>query len=164
MKTSLAILFLTLLSLAQAPDAQKGKHPRLGFRQSKGATEFVDTDVFDEQKYVEETGADSTSIKAKRAAHEAILMREFMDGFNQAKECDGIVMLGAGDNKPDFELQVIIDSHDTPGQKTVWNWVLRDMSRNQILPVGNVDSGKEAAKGICTAVWKNTEADRKKPA
>ena len=91
---------------------------------------------------------------------------EFMDGFNQEKECDGIILMGKGDNEPDFDLQVMIDSHDTPGQKTVWNWVLKDVHKNRVLPVGfNVDSGKNAAKGICQAVWANTDPGRvKKPA
>ena len=119
---------------------------------------FVDTDVFDEQKYLEGTGSDTTAVKAKRVAHEDALMREFMDGFNQSKECDGVILLGNGDNKPDFELQIIIDSHDTPGQKTVWNWVMRDMASNKILPLGfNIPSGKDAAKGICQAVWENAD-------
>jgi len=114
----------------------------------------MDTDVFDEQKYLEEAGSDSSSAKAKRVDHEAALTREFMDGFNQTKECDGIVLLSKGDNKPDFALQIIVDSHDTPGQKPVWNWILRDVHHDRLLPVGNEDSGKQAARGICLAVLK----------
>jgi hypothetical protein len=114
----------------------------------------MDTDVFDEAKYLEEAGSDSSAAKAKRAEHEAALTREFMDGFNQTKECDGIVLQGKGDNKPDFALQIIVDSHDTRGQKPVWNWILRDVHRDKLLPVGSEDTGKQAAKGICLAVLK----------
>ena len=41
---------------------------RLGFVQAKDVTPIVDTDVFDEAKYVEESGSDSSAAKAKRAA------------------------------------------------------------------------------------------------
>jgi len=168
MKTLLVFLFLAVLALAQAPrgaDQKEKKNPRLGFSEANGAVAFVDTDIFDEQKYIETIGADTAAVKAKRAAHEDALMREFMDGFNQEKECDGIILLGKGDNKPDFGLQIVIDSHDTPGQKTVWNWVLKDMSKDRILPPGlYIDSGKDAARGICHAVWANTDPARfKKP-
>lgn len=168
MKTLLAFVFLAMLALAQAPrgaDQKEKKSPRVGFSEANGALGFVDTDIFDEQKYIEAVGADTAQVKAKRAAHEEALMREFMDGFNHEKECDGIILMGKGDNEPDFGLQIIIDSHDTPNQKTVWNWVLKDISKDRVLPVGfNVDSGKEAARGICHAVWANTDPARfKKP-
>lgn len=167
MKTSLSVLLISVLVLAQGPGAraQNGKHPRVGFTDIKGAAPFVDTDVFDEQKYIEGIGGDTTTVKAKRASHEAALMREFMDGFNQTKECDGIVMMGMGDNEPDFALEIMIDSHDTPGQKAVWNWVLRDVNKNRVLPAGLYDdSAKDAAKDICAAVWKNSQPESaKKP-
>lgn len=135
--------------------------PRLAFVNTQTALAFVDTDMFDQQKYVEEVGGDSESIRTKRASHEAELMKEFMDGFNQSKECDGIILMGEGDQKPDFALQIIIDSHDTPKQKTVWNWVVRDMANDRVLPVGfNIASGKDAAIGICQAVWKEADPQR----
>ena len=156
MNTTPVILFLAALALFQsAGQPQPGKRaPRLGFVQAKDVTPIVDTDVFDEAKYVEESGSDSSAAKAKRAAHEATLTREFMDGFNQARECDGVIFMGKGDQKPDFELQIMVDSHDTPGQKPVWAWVLRDLRSNKLMPVGNDDSGQQAAKNICLAVQK----------
>jgi len=168
MKTLSALLFVAVLALAQAPgkaDQKEKKSPRLGFTEANGAVAFVDTDIFDQEKYTEAADGDTAALKAKRAAHEEALMREFMDGFNQTKECDGIILMGKGDNEPDFGLQVMIDSHDTPGQKTVWNWVLKDMHKNRVLPVGfNLASGKDAAQGICHSVWANTDPERvKKP-
>lgn len=163
MKCSFAILFVAALTLAQAPKSQVPaiKHPRLAFVPTDGAA-IVDTDMFDAQKYIEESGSDSTSAKAQRTAHETALMREFMDGFNQARECDGIVLMGAGDQKPDFSVQVMVDSHDTPKQKPVWVYVLRNMGTNKLAPVGSVDSGKEAAAGICRTVWTMADEDSKK--
>jgi len=172
MRYALLILFFAVLAIPQFPsnpqnssgtprssapagaESRPKRAPILGFVESKSTTPIMDTDVFDEQKYLEEAGSDSSNAKVKRADHEAALTREFMDGFNQTKECDGVVLLGKGDNKPDFALQIIVDSHDTPGQKPVWNWILREIRTDRLLPVGNEDSGKQAAQGICLAVLK----------
>jgi len=152
-------LFLAILALPQFPSKPQAppgpKHaPILGFAESKDATPILDTDLFAEQKYIEEVGADSSKVKAKRDAHEALLMREFMDGFNDAKECDGVILSGKGDNKPDFALQIRVDSHDTLEQKPIWAWVLRNLHTDKLLPVREDESGKQAAKGICLAVLK----------
>jgi hypothetical protein len=155
MKFIIAILLLATVAHNQVPAKPQPatkQAPRLGFAETKDTTPIVDTDLFDEQKYIEEAGSDSSAVKAKRAAHEAALTREFMDGFNNASECDGIVLLGNGDNNPDFALQIMVDSHDTPGQKPVWAWVLRDVHSDKLMPVGNDDSGKQAASHICQAV------------
>ena len=160
MRWILLILFFAALLIPQFPEkpqaASKPKQaPILGFEANKNTTPIVDTDVFDEAKYIEQTGSDASAANAKRKEHEAALTREFMEGFNQTKECDGIILLSEGDTKPDYSLQIIVDSHDTPGQKPVWNWILRDVRADKLLPVGtDYLSGKEAAKGICSEVWK----------
>lgn len=159
MKTVITILLLASLAFGQLPSKPKfaaKNGPRLGFVKSKDAIGLTDTDRFDEQKYIEEAGGDSSAARAKRAAHESVLMREFMEGFNEAKECDGIVLLGDGDNQPNFALQIIVDSHDTPGQTPVWAWVLRNVHTDKLMPVGNDDSAKVAARHICTAVLNAT--------
>jgi hypothetical protein len=157
MKLLLGILFLAVLAFGQTPgkpqqQAKKGA-PRLAFLQTKDNPPLVDTDLYDEQKYIETVGTDASSVKSKRAAHESALMHEFMEGFNQSKDCDGIVMMGQGDQKPDFGLQIMVDSHDLQGQKPVWVWVLREVREDKIMPVGNDDSGKQAASDVCRAVW-----------
>lgn len=164
MKLIYPVLLLAPFVLAQAPVKPKPAQaaPRLAFVQTKGTPALVDTDLYDEQQYVEQTGADSASIKSKRAEHETALMREFMDGFNQAKECDGIVMMGAGDQKPGFELHIMVDSHDLHDQKPVWVSVLRESRTGKLLPIGNDESGKQAAAGICRSVWNVVDPDRVK--
>lgn len=158
MKPTIIAFIFVALAMAQGPGKPQAEpaHPIVGFAQSKDATPIMDTDVFDEAKYVEQVGADTTSVNAKRAAHEATLTREFMDGFNDSKECDNVILNGKGDNKPDFALQIIVDSHDTPNQKPVWHYILRDLHSNKLLPVGNDDTGKQAARSICTAVLKES--------
>ena len=160
MRYILLILFFAALLIPQFPDnpqaasSKPKRSPIVGFEANKNTTPIMDTDVFDEAKYIEQTGSDSTAANAKRKEHEAVLTREFMEGFNHEKECDGIVLQSEGDNKPDYALQIIVDSHDTPGQKPVWNWILRDVRTNKLLPVGFNDTGKQAAQGICSEVWK----------
>ena len=136
----------------------------MAFTETKTATPIIDTDMFDLQKYIEESGGNSSSVKSKRDSHEAGLTREFMDGFNQAKECDGIILMGSGDQKPDFSLQVLVDSHDTAGQHPVWVWILRDVGKDKLMPVGSEDSAKDAAKGICQAVQQQANPDIPKKA
>ena len=73
MKSIIAILFFVALGLVQLSgksQPQKG-HLRLAFEEAKGTPPIVDTDLFDEQKYIEESGSDSSATKAKRIAHEA---------------------------------------------------------------------------------------------
>lgn len=167
MKSIIAVFLLATLLFGQAPAKKQpvsNRAPRLGFVETKDAPGLVDTDQFDMQKYVEEGGSDSSTVKATRAAHESALTREFMDGFQNAKECDGIVLMGAGDNKPDFALQIMVDSHDTPNQKPVWNWVMRDVHTGKLMPVGIDDTGKQAAADVCRAVWNATDPDRLKKA
>ncbi len=155
MKTAIAILLLASLVFGQLPAKPKSTAktaPRLGFAKARDANGLIDTDVLDEQKYIEGAGADSSAVQAKRATHETLLMREFMAGFNEAKECDKVVLLGDGDNQPDFALHIMVDSHDTPGQKPVWAWVVRNIHTDKLMPVGNDDSAKLAASHICMAV------------
>lgn len=168
MKSIIAIFLLASLFFGQTPAKKEQPRsktsPRLAFVETKDIPGLVDTDQFDAEKYVEEADSDSSSIKVTRAAHEAALTREFMEGFNSAQECDHIVFMGAGDNKPDFALQIMVDSHDTPKQKPVWNWVMRDIRTGKLMPVGIDDNGKQAATDVCRAVWNATDPDHFKKA
>src|SRR5215468_11560732 len=97
MRFILLALFVAAIVLVQAPNQPQQKQaqrPTLGFNETTDGSSITDTDVFDEQKYVEEGGGDSASVKTKRTTHETALMREFMDGFNDTKECDGVVLIG----------------------------------------------------------------------
>jgi hypothetical protein len=165
MKSTIPIFLLAILALAQAPAKPKPAKavPRLAFLQTKDNPPLVDTDLYDEQKYIETVGSDASSVKSKRAEHETALMREFINGFNQAKECDGIIMMSPGDQKPDFGLNIMVDSHDLHGQKPVWVWVLHDTHADKILSdSSNEKSGKDAAANVCRAVWNIVDPDHLK--
>jgi len=157
MKLTISVLLLAALAGAQLtgkPQTRDKRAPRLGFVRTVDSVPIIDTDLFDQQKYVEASQSDRTIVEARRASHEAVLTREFMDGFNQTRECDGIVLMGKGDQEPDFVLQIIVDSHDTPGQRPVWVSVLRDVGKDKLMSLGDEDSGQQAARSICQTVRK----------
>jgi len=170
MKLSIMISFLALVACAQKPaanqpaiDQQKLRQtPSVALAQTGGSPVVVDTDMFDAQKYIEQVDGDSSSAKVKRASHENLLTREFFSGFNGDKDCDGIIIKGKGDQQPQFNLQLIVDSHDTPGQKPVWVWILSDADKNRFIVKGEEDSGALAAKSICLAIRKaSTDSETK---
>lgn len=165
MKRPLLIICLSTLALAQVhqhakqpaqPPASKTA-PRLGFVKTKDSSGIVDSDLLKQQKQLQDAGA---AIHSMRDAHEAELMGEFVQSFNEIRECDRIVLVGAGNNKPDFALQVNVDSHDTSGQKPVWRWDLHDLRRNKPIPEGLDDSGTQMAKSVCTAIWTRVDPSR----
>lgn len=158
MKRPLVIICLSTLALAQVhqhakppaqPPASKTA-PRLGFVKTKDSSGIVDSDLLKQQKQLQDAGA---AIHSMRDAHQAELMNDFVQSFNDTRECDRIVLVGSGDNKPDFALQVNVDSHDTSGLKPVWRWDLHDLRRNKPIPEGHDDSAQQTAKAVCTAIW-----------
>jgi hypothetical protein len=160
----MAITLLTIVSCAQKPSptpptpqkarAKLGPAPTVGFSQTSNASGLVDTDLFDHQKYIEQTGGDSSAVKKDRESHETALRAQFFDAFNRDEACDGIVFMGPGDQKPDFTLQIMVDTHDTPGQKPAWVWVLNKTATNAYLAESEEDTSAQAAKKICLAVAK----------
>lgn len=169
MRILIALALLAVISCAQKPaqtpqTPQKaarqklGPAPSVGFSEVSNASGLVDTDLFDEQKYLEQAGGDSSTVKGKRENHEKALTREFFQAFNQEKECDGIVFFGKGDQKPQFTLQIMVDTHDTPGVKTEWVWVLSTTATNKYIGKAEEDTGAQAAKNICLAVSKAADA------
>lgn len=163
MKLFITVVLLALVAWGQkSPANQQGATPQRPTQAPSvalvqtGGSPVVDTDMFDAQKYVEQTGADASSEKTKRASHEETLTREFFAGFNDTKDCDGIIVKGKGDQQPQFNLQLIVDSHDTPGQKPVWIWILSNAPGNKFIVKGEEDSGALAAKNICLAIRKAT--------
>lgn len=162
MKALLTTFLVSTLALSQAhqhpgqPPASKTA-PRLGFVQTRESSGVVDGDLLNAQKGMGDSGA---AMHSMRDMHQADLTREFIQDFNDTKECDRIVLLGRGDNKPDFAMQVEVTSHDTQGQKPVWHWRLRDTRTKKPIPEGQDDSSKQTARDICAAVWKRVDPSR----
>jgi len=165
MRLLIAFALLTLATCAQNPAEAPQKlvrqklerTPSLQLVKTADSTAIIDTDMFDAEKYVEQTGGDSSNEKTKRSSHEVALTKDFLAGFNATKDCDGIVLVSKnGDEKPQFKLQVMVDSHDTPAQKPVWIWILND-AQSKFITKGEEDSSALTAKNICLAVWKAAE-------
>lgn len=158
----IALMFVTIIFCGQKPPETPQKvaglklarTPSVGLLETAGVSGVVDTDLYDQQKYIEQSDGNTSDTKAKRAAHEAALAHELFAGFNAAKDCDGIIFQGEGDQKPQFSLQIMVDTHDTPGQKPVWVWVLHQTAPDKIIGHGDKDSSTLAAKDICLAVSK----------
>lgn len=171
MRLLIALMLVTVVSCAQKPSETPQKvagkklarTPSVGLLETAGISGVVDTDLYDQQKYIEQTGGDSSGTKTKRASHEEALTRDLFNGFSASKDCDGIIFEGKGDQKPQFTLQVMVDTHDTPGQKTTWVWVLHQAAPDKILDEGEEDSGALAAKDICLATAKLAAEAGSKP-
>src|SRR5215469_10138713 len=165
MRLLIALGLLTLASCAQnsAEAPQKlvrqklERTPSLQLVQTADSAAIIDTDMFDAQKYVEQTGEDSSNEKAKRSSHELALTQDFFKGVSAAEDCDGILLVSKnGDEKPQYNLQIMVDSHDTPAQKPVWIWILGD-AQSKFITKGEEDSSALTAKNVCLAVWKTAE-------
>lgn len=162
MKLLIGLVFLSFVSCTQEPvdTPQKlvrqklERTPGLQLVQTADSTAIIDTDMFDAQKYVEQTGEDSSNEKVKRGTHEAALTQDFFKGFNATEDCDGILLVSRnGDERPQFNLQVLVDSHDTAGQKPVWVWILND-ANGKFITKDEEGSSTLTAKNVCLAVWK----------
>lgn len=164
MKALLTTILVSTLAMGQAhqhpgqPPTSKTA-PRLGFVQTKDSSGVVDVDLLNAQRGMGDSGA---AMHSMRDMHQADLTREFIQDFNDTTECDRIVLLGHGDNKPDFAMQVEVTSHDTQGQKPVWHWSVRDMHTKKPIPEGQDDSSQQTARDICAAVWKRVDPSRLK--
>ncbi len=164
-KLLIALAFLSVVSCAQKPAETPQKLVRQKLERTPSlllvptgeSAAIIDTDMFDAQKYVEQTEGDSASEKTKRSSHELALTQDFFKGFNAMKDCDGILLVSRnGDEQPQFNLQVMVDSHDTPGHNPVWVWILGD-AKSKFIIKGEEDSSALTAENVCLAVWKTAE-------
>ena len=81
-------------------DAAKKDPPTLGFNHIKDVSPIADEDAFMEELRMKKELPDNPLIYEKRAMHEAALMNEFMEGFKDSKECNGITFYLKTDKKP----------------------------------------------------------------
>lgn len=168
MRLLIAVTLLTVTSCAQKPAEAPQKlisqrltqTPSLQLIQTADSAAIIDTDMFDAQKYVEQAGGGSVNEKTKRSSHEVTLTQEFFKGFDATTDCDGILLVSRnGDEEPQFNLQVMVDSHDTPGQKPVWLWILSG-ARREFITKGEEDSSALTARNVCLSVWKAAEREQ----
>lgn len=164
MKVLLTTFLVSTLALGQAhqhagqPPPSKTA-PRLGFVETKDSSGVIDGDLLAHQQRLQDEGA---AMHSMRDMHQAELTRDFIQDFNEAKECDRIVLLGNGDNKPDFAMQVEVTAHDAQGQKPLWHWILYNTRTKKAVSGATAESSKQAARNICAAVWSRVDPSRLK--
>lgn len=92
-------------------------------------------------------------------------MHDFLDGFRESKECEGITFYLKKDTVPDCALQVGVRNHDKPGREQEWTWMLYDTkTKKELGGLGIQSSAKLTARDVCMTVWENVDPNHyKKP-
>jgi len=147
--------------------------PTLGFNHIKDVSPIADEDAFMEELRTKKELPDNPLVYEKRAMHEAGLMNEFMEGFKNSKECNGITFYLKTDKKPDFTVQIMVSGHDEKktGEQS-WTWILgypadpspADKSGHGMGGMGIQSNAKLTAKDVCMTVWDDIDPNHfKKP-
>jgi hypothetical protein len=154
-------------------EAVKKAPPTLGFNHIKDVPPIIDEDAMLDEHRLEKELPGNQFVHDKRAMHETILMNEFMEGFKNSKECNGITFYLKTDKKPNFTVQISVMGHDDPklGEQT-WTWILAwpgdpgsaEGKAHGMGGMGNQLTAKLAARDVCMTVWDDVDPNHfKKP-
>src|SRR2546427_10432657 len=157
---------------AQKQSVQKDP-PTLGFNHIKGVSPITDEDAYMEELKLEKQLPGNEFVHDKRAMHEAALMNEFMEGFKNSKECNGITFYLKTDKKPDFAVHIMVSGHDDKkvGEQS-WTWMLGylndpspvDSKSHGMGGMGIQSNAKLTARDVCMTVWDDVDPNHfKKP-
>jgi hypothetical protein len=158
---------------ATKEEATKKDPPTLGFTRIKDVSPVTDEDAYMEELKMKKQLPDNPFVYDKRAMHEATLMNEFIEGFKNSKECNGITFYLKTDKKPDFVVQVMVSGHDDkkPSDQT-WTWMLgypadpspADSKSHGVGGMGIQSNAKLTARDVCMTVWDDVDPNHfKKP-
>jgi hypothetical protein len=158
---------------AAKQEVAKKEPPTLGFIRIKDASSLTDEDAYMEELKLEKQLPGNEFVHDKRAMHEAALMNEFMEGFKNSKECNGITFYLKTDKKPDFEAQIMVSGHDNkPVKEQTWSWILyhlidpspADKPGHGMGGMGIQSNAKLTARDVCMTVWDDVDPNHfKKP-
>lgn len=147
--------------------------PTLGFNHIKDVSPIADEDAFMEELRTKKDLPDNPFVYGKRVMHEAGLMNEFVEGFKNSKECNGITFYLRTDRKPDFTVQIVVSGHDDPkASEQSWTWILSylsdpspaDKSGHGMGGMGIQSAAKLTARDVCMTVWDDVDQNHfKKP-
>jgi hypothetical protein len=162
----------TALTTPKQESAKKDL-PTLGFTRIKDVSPVTDEDAYMEELRMKKQLPDNPLVYDKRAMHEAVLMNEFMEGFKNSKECNGITFYLKTDKKPDFAVQIMVSGHDDkkPDEQT-WTWMLgyltdpspADSKSHGVGGMGIQSTAKLTARDVCMTVWDDVDPNHfKKP-
>lgn len=159
------VLMLGIACRAQQPNIKPPTHsPSLGFNKIKDVSPIIDTDALLEENELKKKLPSNQFVGDKRAIHEAALAHDFLDGFREAKDCEGITFYLKKDVIPDYSAQITVNNHDKSGTEQEWIWMLSDIRKKALGGLGNQSSARLTARDICMTVWENVDPNHvKKP-
>lgn len=147
--------------------------PTLGFNRIKDVSPITDEDAYMEELRMKKQLPNNPLVQDKRAMQEAALMNEFMEGFKNSKECNGITFYLKTDKKPDFAVHIMVSGHDDPkaGEQS-WTWMLgyltdpspAESKSHGMGGMGIQSTAKLTARDVCMTVWDDVDPNHfKKP-
>jgi hypothetical protein len=153
------------------PQDQKSP-PSLGFNHIKDASPIIDMDALLEEEEMQKKLPDNPFVKDKRAMHQASLMHDFLEGFQNSKECSGITFTMKEGSKPDFTVQIGVTGHDKHAADQTWTWILAwpadpsptGKESHGMGGMGSQSLAKLAARDVCLTIWDDIDPNHfKKP-
>lgn len=154
-------------------ETAKKDPPTLGFNHLKDVPPIIDSDAMSEGQKLEKELPKNEFVHTKEALHETVLMNEFMEGFKNSKECNGITFYLKTDKKSDFTVQISVMGHDDPKvSEQTWTWVLgwpgdpgtTDSKSHGFGGMGTQTTAKLTARDVCMTVWDDVDPNHfKKP-
>jgi len=149
------------------------KPPTVGFNRLKDVSPVTDDDATHEEWKLEKQLPGNEFVHDRRAMHEAILMNDFLEGFKDSKECDGITFYLKNDKKPDFTVQVNVTGHDNAdASEQTWTWILgypgdpgpADSQAHGVGGMGSQSTAVLTARDVCLTIWDDVNPNHfKKP-
>jgi hypothetical protein len=166
---SVWLVILVLVTACQAQQANSNAKsstpaPSLGFNKLKDVPPIVDSDALTEENELKKKLPDNQFVGDARALHEASLMHDFLDGFREMKECEGITFYLKKNTVPDYAVHITVNFHDKPGAEQGWIWLLSDTKKKELGGMGTQSSAKLTARDVCMTVWENVDPNHYKKA
>ena len=154
-------------SFPQQPPATPSRagtetNPSLGFNKGKGVSGILDEDAYQEELEMAKRFPGDETVYTGRVMREAELLRQFAEGFQNSRECNGISFDLKPDLKPEFTLTIVVSArHKNPEDQT-WTWAFSE--RRGMGGFGIQSTAKLTARDVCLTVWENIDANHFKKA
>jgi hypothetical protein len=146
--------------------------PTLGFAYIKDVPPIIDADALEEEHELGKKLPGNAFVKDRRTMHEASMMHEFVEGFQNSKECTAITLQMGESKKSQFIVQISVNGHDNKPNDQTWTWMLfwpsdpspADSKSHGMAGLGAQASAKLTARDVCLTLWDDVEPNHfKKP-
>jgi hypothetical protein len=178
MKKAILLLTVFLLATLVAGGQQEKaipsmrEHPTLGFAHIKDVPPIIDADALAEAHETEKKLPENAFVKDRRAMHEASMMQEFVEGFQNSNECNAITLQMGEHKKSQFVVQISVNGHDKNPDDQTWTWMLfwpgdtspAENKGHGMGGLGTQTSAKLTARDVCMTLWEDLDPNHfKKP-